>query len=196
MEGDLSVSSDSHLQHLTAAAASRPDRDPEQSQARCGVTRCRTDARGACLHQMTPGPKGSDGGEDRWHACRSVCLREKRLLKRLFEECVLSCVWKATAVSHAIKERPPDTGAGVRSHHTGVLWHLQTGGHTHSGLPAVFINLFSFSTTAQTLVGFTCTHMHTEFQGERHLIWEFMCYFYDLRQSTSRNQRTNSCIYR
>lgn len=31
-------------------------------------------------------------------------------------------------------------------HHTGtgVLWHLQTGGRTHSGLPMVFINLFSF----------------------------------------------------
>lgn len=63
--GDLSVSSNSHLQHLTAAAASRPARDPEQSQAPCGVTRCRTDARGACLHQMTPEPEGSDGGEDR-----------------------------------------------------------------------------------------------------------------------------------
>lgn len=67
MEGDLSVSSDSHLQHLTAATASRPDRDPGQIQAQCGVTRCRTDAQGACLHQMTPEPKGrgSDGGEDR-----------------------------------------------------------------------------------------------------------------------------------
>lgn len=47
MEGDLSVSSDSHLQHLTAAAASRPDHDPGQSQAQCGVTRCRTDVRGS-----------------------------------------------------------------------------------------------------------------------------------------------------
>lgn len=56
--GDLSVSSDSHLQHLTAAAASRPDRDPVQSQAWCGVTRCRADARGVRLRQMTPELEG------------------------------------------------------------------------------------------------------------------------------------------
>lgn len=56
--------------------------------------------RGACLHQMTPEPKsrGSDGGEDRWHACRSVHLKGGRRFKRgLWAawgvcECVYSCV--------------------------------------------------------------------------------------------------------
>lgn len=66
-KGDLSVSSYSHLQHLTAAAALRPDCDPGQSQAHCGVIWCPTDNRGACLHQLTLKLKGrgSDGGEDR-----------------------------------------------------------------------------------------------------------------------------------
>lgn len=86
------------------------------------------------------------------------------------------------------------------THHTGrsVLWHLQTGGRTRSGLPMLFINLFSFSTTANTLVGLhtlTCT----EFQGECLLIWEFLCYFYGLRHpfnifdnSTRRKQRSTA----
>lgn len=61
---------------------------------------------------------GSNGGEDRWHACRSVRLREggaflKRGSLSFAEECVYSCVWKAAAVSHAIKERPHDTHAGI-----------------------------------------------------------------------------------
>lgn len=62
---DLSVSSSSHLQHLTAGAALRPERDPGRSQAWCGVTRCGSNALGACLHQMTPEPGWpSDIGKD------------------------------------------------------------------------------------------------------------------------------------
>lgn len=80
MEGDLSVSSDSHLQHLTAVAAWRPDRDPGRSQALCGVTQCRTDARGACLQQMTPELKGREvqttARTDDMHAARFVKGRE------------------------------------------------------------------------------------------------------------------------
>lgn len=110
-DGNPSVSSDIHLQHLTAVAAPRPVRDPGQSQAWCGVTRCRTDARGACLHQMTPELGwSSDIGKDRWHGCHSVCLGEGSSLKWAFEldeERVSVCALKAAAVSHAIKERPP-----------------------------------------------------------------------------------------
>lgn len=118
---DPSVSLNSHLQHLTAITAASPDHDPVRSQTRCGVTQCRTDAQGACLHHMTPEPKscGSDSGEDRWDACRSVHLRERGVLKkgslsRLRSVCI--CVWKAAAVSYAIKERPPDTHPGIHSH--------------------------------------------------------------------------------
>lgn len=106
-EGDPSVSPDSHLQHLTANAASRPVHDPGQSQAQCGLTWCRTDARGACLRQMKPElGRGSDSGKDRWHACHSVCQREGSFLKRVFElvvERMYLCAWKVAAVSHAIK---------------------------------------------------------------------------------------------
>lgn len=139
---------------------------------------CPTNAWGVCLHQMTPEPKGraSDGGEDRWHACRSVHLREGGFLKRLFwtrremraRLCVCVFVWKVVAVSHAINERPPDNHTGIRPSprsSTGVLWHLQTGGRTYPGLPVVFINLFPFSTT-DTWRRHIRSHGH---QGEYHL---------------------------
>lgn len=175
MEAYPSVSSDSHLQHLTAATASRLECGPGKSQAQCGVT-----VSYQCLGSVSPPddtePKGraSDGGEDRWHACRSVHLREGGFLKRLFwtrremraRLCVF--VWKVVAVSHAINERPPDNHTGIRSSprsSTGVLWHLQTGDRTYPGLPVVFINLFPFSTT-DTWRRHIRSHGH---QGKYHL---------------------------
>lgn len=50
------------------------------------------------------------------------------------------------------------------THHRskGLLLQLQTGAHTYSDLPMVFINPFCFSSAARTLVDFTSTGRHTD----------------------------------
>lgn len=171
MDGYPSVSSHSHSQHLTAATASRPDCDPGKSQAQCGVT-----VSYQCLGSVSP-PYDTRTLEPSFRRRRGqmtcmplVSSEGGRLFKKgsfeLGQQCVCVCVfmWKVAAVSHAIKERPPpDNHTGIHSSlrsNTGVLWHLQTGDRTYSGLPVVSINPFPFSTTAQALEDITYTHMH------------------------------------
>lgn len=76
------------------------------------------------------------------------------------EDCACLCERWLLSAMH-LRKVPPLTSMLASFTHIApaqsVLWHLKTGGNTHSGLPAVFINPLSFSTTAQTLEDFTRT---------------------------------------
>lgn len=96
--------------------------------------------------QMTRMPLGLSNGERLFKGPLSR-LRSGRI-------CVQERLW----LSAVQLQRGPSIPIQV-SHHRNksVLQHLQTGGHTPSGLPVVFINLLCFSTMARTFRGFTGT---------------------------------------